>query len=153
MLTLICSIALKRHWKCFHHELTIICHLDFQQCRSCICCDNSHRSSNKVDEEGLELTFCRHVVSLASLNMFWGKSFLCTSCFCSFSLLPCMASPFICMDIACKYWPYLQRLCSDCPELQPLQNMRPFLSVGHAKSHDFKERLVLCSTLSNGLQY
>ncbi|KAA8577367.1 hypothetical protein FQN60_004510, partial [Etheostoma spectabile] len=33
---------------------------------------------------------------------------------------------FFCMDVACKYWPYLQRVCLDCPELQSLQNMRPF---------------------------
>lgn len=45
---------------------------------------------------------------------------------------------FFCMDVVCKYWPYLQRVSTNCPELQPLQNMRPFLSVVHAKAHDFK---------------
>ncbi|XP_039513391.1 uncharacterized protein LOC120468845 isoform X2 [Pimephales promelas] len=42
------------------------------------------------------------------------------------------------MDVTCKYWPYLQRVAKSCPELQHLLNMKPFLSVFHAKAHDFK---------------
>lgn len=45
---------------------------------------------------------------------------------------------FFCMDVTCKYWPYLQRVAKSCPELQHLLNMKPFLSVFHAKAHDFK---------------
>ena len=45
---------------------------------------------------------------------------------------------FFCMDVTCKYWPYLQRVIKSCPELQHLLNMKPFLSVFHAKAHDFK---------------
>ncbi|XP_052413701.1 uncharacterized protein LOC127958772 isoform X2 [Carassius gibelio] len=42
------------------------------------------------------------------------------------------------MDVTCKYWPYLQRVTKSCPELRHLLNMRPFLSVFHAKAHYFK---------------
>ncbi|XP_056328705.1 uncharacterized protein LOC130241019 [Danio aesculapii] len=42
------------------------------------------------------------------------------------------------MDVTCKYWPYLERVAKSCPELQHLLNMKPFLSVFHAKAHDFK---------------
>ncbi|XP_030596124.1 uncharacterized protein LOC115787509 isoform X2 [Archocentrus centrarchus] len=42
------------------------------------------------------------------------------------------------MDVTCKYWPYLERVTKSCPELQHLLNMKPFLSVFHAKAHDFK---------------
>ncbi len=42
------------------------------------------------------------------------------------------------MDVTCKYCPYLQRVAKSCPELQHLLNMKPFLSVFHAKAHDFK---------------
>ncbi|KAF4104369.1 uncharacterized protein LOC131554108 [Onychostoma macrolepis] len=42
------------------------------------------------------------------------------------------------MDVTCKYWPYLQIVAKSCPELQHLLNMKPFLSVFHAKAHDFK---------------
>ncbi len=45
---------------------------------------------------------------------------------------------FSCSDVACKYFPYLQRLSKNCPELQSLLDMRPFLSVMHAKAHSWK---------------
>ncbi|XP_034003930.1 uncharacterized protein LOC117496389 [Trematomus bernacchii] len=48
------------------------------------------------------------------------------------------SSMFFCMDVTCKYWPYLQRITKSCPELQHLLDMKPFLSVFHAKAHDFK---------------
>lgn len=48
------------------------------------------------------------------------------------------SAKFFCMDVMCKYWPYLQRMVKTFPELEPLLNMKPFLSVVHAKAHDFK---------------
>lgn len=45
---------------------------------------------------------------------------------------------FFCMDVACKYWPYLEKVTGKCPELKHLLKMKPFLSVFHAKAHDFK---------------
>lgn len=45
---------------------------------------------------------------------------------------------FFCSDVACKYFPYLQRVSKNCPELQSLLDMRPFLSVMHAKAHSWK---------------
>lgn len=45
---------------------------------------------------------------------------------------------FFCADIMCKYWPYLIKVCQACPELRNLLNMKPFLSVMHAKVHGIK---------------
>ncbi|CAL8311064.1 unnamed protein product [Gadus morhua 'NCC'] len=45
---------------------------------------------------------------------------------------------FFAMDVTCKYWPYLNKVAKSCPELQHLLDMKPFLSVFHAKAHDFK---------------
>lgn len=42
------------------------------------------------------------------------------------------------MDVTCKYWPFLNKVAKSCPELQHLLGMKPFLSVFHAKAHDFK---------------
>ncbi|XP_057182631.1 uncharacterized protein LOC130549429 isoform X2 [Triplophysa rosa] len=42
-----------------------------------------------------------------------------------------------CSDVACKYWPYLKRVVGHCPELRHLLNMRPLLSVMHAKAHEW----------------
>ncbi|KAA8578747.1 hypothetical protein FQN60_007901, partial [Etheostoma spectabile] len=44
---------------------------------------------------------------------------------------------FFCSDVVCKYWPYLQRVVDHCPELEDLLNMRPFLSIMHAKAHSW----------------
>ncbi|XP_051277243.1 uncharacterized protein LOC127375264 [Dicentrarchus labrax] len=47
-------------------------------------------------------------------------------------------STFFCMDVACKYSPYLEKIIRSCPEFKHLLEMKPFLSVFHAKAHDFK---------------
>ncbi|XP_058617795.1 uncharacterized protein LOC131531206 isoform X1 [Onychostoma macrolepis] len=96
----------------------------------------SQKSSGKTDEEGLELAVCRHGVLLRALNMFRGEIF-------AYLLylqkqMACKQVTFFTMDVACKYWPYLRRVTEKCPELQDLLTMRPFLSVFHAKAHDFK---------------
>ncbi|KAL2102430.1 hypothetical protein ACEWY4_001598 [Coilia grayii] len=95
----------------------------------------SRKASGKTDEEGLELAVCRHGVLLRALNMFRGEIFAYP-----LYLQQQMASKaitFFAMDVACKYWPYLQKVAEKCPELQHLLDMRPFLSVFHAKAHDF----------------
>ncbi|KAK5884237.1 hypothetical protein CesoFtcFv8_018080 [Champsocephalus esox] len=45
-------------------------------------------------------------------------------------------------DIACKYWPYLEKVAKTMPELRPLLSMQPFLSVMHAKAHSTKCEIV-----------
>ncbi len=98
--------------------------------------ETSQRSASKVDEEGLELAVCRHGVLLCALNMYRGEIFAYP-----LYLQEKLASrqiTFFCMDVTCIYWPYLQRVAKSCPELQHLLNMKPFLSVFHAKAHDFK---------------
>ncbi|KAK2836800.1 hypothetical protein Q7C36_014669 [Tachysurus vachellii] len=98
--------------------------------------ETSQRSASKVDEEGLELAVCRHGVLLCALNMYRGEIFAYPP-----YLQKWLASrqiTFFCMDVTCKYWPYLQRIAKSCPELQHLLNMKPFLSVFHGKAHDFK---------------
>ncbi|XP_046705778.1 uncharacterized protein LOC124386164 [Silurus meridionalis] len=98
--------------------------------------ETSQKSSSKIDEEGLELAVCRHGVLLCALNMFRGEVF-------AYPLylqkkMACKPVKFFAMDVACKYWPYLKRVSERCPELQDLLSMKPFLSVFHAKAHDFK---------------
>lgn len=91
---------------------------------------------NKLDEEGMEVAVCRHGVLLRSLNMMRGEIF-------AYPLflqkeLTAKNVQFMCTDVICKYWPYLQRIVKDCPELSPLLDMKPFLSVMHAKAHSWK---------------
>ncbi|KAF3837912.1 hypothetical protein F7725_009680 [Dissostichus mawsoni] len=45
---------------------------------------------------------------------------------------------FFAMDVACKYWPYMEKAASVLPALQELTTMKPFLSVMHARAHATK---------------
>ncbi|KAK6296537.1 hypothetical protein J4Q44_G00326790 [Coregonus suidteri] len=44
-------------------------------------------------------------------------------------------------DVACKYWPNLQKVVQACPELEELLKMHPLLSVMHAKVHEWSREL------------
>ncbi|XP_034556273.1 uncharacterized protein LOC117824805 isoform X2 [Notolabrus celidotus] len=97
--------------------------------------ESSNKSASKVDEEGVEVAVCRHGFLLKALNMFRGEIF-------AYPLylqrqLASQNVQFFCSDVVCKYWPYLQRVVGHCPELQDLLNMRPFLSIMHAKAHSW----------------
>ncbi|KAK7901625.1 hypothetical protein WMY93_018394 [Mugilogobius chulae] len=99
--------------------------------------ETSKKSRSKIDEEGLEVAVCRHGFLLRALNHYRGEIF-------AYPLLlqkevsSISKVTFFCTDIACKYWPYLEKMAQKLPELQPLTAMRPFLSVMHAKAHTGK---------------
>ncbi|XP_016426838.1 uncharacterized protein LOC107754770 [Sinocyclocheilus rhinocerous] len=113
--------------------------------------DFSSKTSSKLDEEGIEVAVCRHGVLLRALNMFRGEIYayplylqkeLCTE-----------NATFFCADIVCKYWPYLIKVCQACPELRHLQNMKPFLSVMHAKVHGVKCEIKWSGSFQTGAAY
>ena len=91
---------------------------------------------DEVDEEGVEVAVCRHGFLLRALNMFRGEIF-------AYPLflqkdLSHLNIQFFCMDVVCKYWPYLRKVAEVCPEMKGLLNMHPFLSLMHAKAHSFQ---------------
>ncbi|KAG9278143.1 hypothetical protein AMEX_G5953 [Astyanax mexicanus] len=97
--------------------------------------ENSRKSASKIDEEGLEIAVCRHGVLLKALNMFRGEIY-------AYPLylhkeLSSANVTFFCSDVACKYFPYLEKVSKKCPELRGLLEMRPLLSVMHAKAHSW----------------
>ncbi|KAL1267089.1 hypothetical protein QQF64_002764, partial [Cirrhinus molitorella] len=97
--------------------------------------ESANKSASKLDEEGVEVAVCRHGVLLKGLNMFRGEIF-------AYPLylqkqLASQTVQFFCSDVVCKYWPYLQKVVDHCPELEDLLNMRPFLSIMHAKAHSW----------------
>ncbi|XP_067301005.1 uncharacterized protein [Pseudorasbora parva] len=111
----------------------------------------SRKTSSKLDEEGIEVAVCRHGVLLKALNMFRGEIYayplylqkeLCTE-----------NATFFCADIMCKYWPYLIKVCQACPELRNLLNMKPFLSVMHAKVHGIKCEIKWSGSFQTGAAY
>lgn len=95
------------------------------------------RRASKLDEEGLEVVVCRHGVLLKALNMYRGEIFA-YPLYLQKELQAATNGQFYCTDIACKYWPYLEKLAVSMLELRPLLQMRPFLSVMHAKAHSTK---------------
>ena len=105
--------------------------------------ESSNKSASKVDEEGVEVAVCRHGILLKGLNMFRGEIF-------AYPLylqkqLASLNVQFFCSDVVCKYWPYLQRVVGHCPELRDLLNMRPFLSIMHAKAHSWMCEVIIAN--------
>ncbi|KAK0153141.1 hypothetical protein N1851_005188 [Merluccius polli] len=88
------------------------------------------RRASKLDEEGMEVAVCCHGFLLKALNMYRGEIFA-YPLFLQKELMPAKAQ-FFAMDVACKYWPYLEKAASVLPALQELTKMKPFLSVMHA---------------------
>ena len=94
--------------------------------------------SMKIAETGLCIAVCRHGLQLKSINMFQGEIFAYPMFLqYNFFFLPHM---YFCQDIVCKYWPYLQDVIQKCPDdehFQSIADQRPFLSVMHAKAHQW----------------
>ncbi|KAL7397175.1 hypothetical protein ABVT39_017999 [Epinephelus coioides] len=107
------------------------------------------RRASKLDEEGLEVVVCRHGVLLKALNMYRGEIFA-YPLFLQKELQATTKGQFYCTDIACKYWPYLKKLAASMMDLRPLLQMRPFLSVMHAKAHSTKCEIIWSSRNQEG---
>ncbi|KAF4094529.1 hypothetical protein G5714_024551 [Onychostoma macrolepis] len=84
----------------------------------------------------MEVAVCRHGFLLKALNMYRGEIFA-YPLYLQKELMPAKAQ-FFAMDVACKYWPYLEKAASVLPALQDLTTMKPFLSVMHARAHATK---------------
>ncbi len=81
------------------------------------------RRASKLDEEGLEVVVCRHGLLLKALNMYRGEIFA-YPLYLQKELQAATNGQFYCTDIACKYWPYLEKLAVSILELRPLLQMR-----------------------------
>nr|XP_033941668.1 uncharacterized protein LOC117448465 [Pseudochaenichthys georgianus] len=98
------------------------------------------RRASKLDEEGMEVAVCRHGFLLKALNMYRGEIFA-YPLYLQKELMPAKAK-FFAMDVACKYWPYMEKAASVLPALQELTTMKPFLSVMHARAHATKCEII-----------
>jgi len=91
------------------------------------------------DETGLCLAACRHAVILRAINMFQGEIFA-YPLFVVQDLAKHKQIKFVCQDVICRFWPWLQKireLLPSEPGVQATKEMKPFLSVMHAKAHDW----------------
>ena len=96
--------------------------------------ETAKKSGSKVDEGGVEVAVCRHGILFKALNIFRGEIFA-YPLFLQKEVALGHNIPYFCTDIMCKYYPYLQKVREAFPDLVPLLQMKPFLSVMHAKGH------------------
>ena len=94
----------------------------------------------------MEGAVCRHGILFKALNMFRGEIFA-YPLFLQKELAMAYKIQFICTDIMCKYYPYLQKVCKSFRELVPLLQNRPFLFVMSAKGHSGKCEVNIYSRL------
>lgn len=90
-------------------------------------------------ETGLCLAACRHAVLLKAINMYQGEIFAYP-----FYVIQSIAKQckidFVCQDVICRFWPWLAKvrpMLANEVGVQATAEMRPFLSVMHAKAHDW----------------
>ncbi|XP_046873039.1 uncharacterized protein LOC124465354 [Hypomesus transpacificus] len=95
------------------------------------------RRANKLDEEGVEVAVCRHGYLLKGLSMYRGEIFA-YPLYLQKELHATENIRFFAMDVACKYWPYLEKVAGVVSSLQGLLDMKPFLSIMHARAHATK---------------
>ena len=84
---------------------------------------------NTLDETGLEVATCRHVLAQKALNMFRGEIFGYSLFLIKNFMVP-RTVKFCFADVMCKLWPFI---CKNEPSLT--DKIRPALSVMHAKGH------------------
>ncbi|KAK5926611.1 hypothetical protein CgunFtcFv8_022169 [Champsocephalus gunnari] len=99
----------------------------------------SKKSGAQIDEEGIQVAVCRHGFLLRGLNHFRGEIYAYPM-FLQKEMSKKANVDFFCMDVRCRYIlrPYLNKIAEGLPEFMPLTEMRPFLSVMHAKAHTAK---------------
>ncbi|XDV13811.1 hypothetical protein PO909_002138 [Leuciscus waleckii] len=105
----------------------------------------------------MEIAVCRHGFFLRGLNMYRGEVFA-YPLYLQQDLASCHSVNFFCTDQMCRYWPYLQRVAGQFREFGRLLNMKPLLSLLHAKAHSAKceatpklERVIPLVKRYNGL--
>ena len=94
----------------------------------------SNSNFGTLDETGLVVAGCRHVLALKAVNMFAGEQYG-YALFLHKLLAESLKMSFIWQDIMCKYWPWLERVVTKLPELSHLLNSSKALSIMHAKAH------------------
>jgi len=90
---------------------------------------NSSRKMAKLDETGLDVATCRHVVAHKALNMFRGEIFGYPMYLIKHYMVQKQAK-FCFADVICKLWPFV---CKQEPTIKG--SILPALSVMHAKGH------------------
>ncbi|XP_014677256.1 PREDICTED: uncharacterized protein LOC106817122 [Priapulus caudatus] len=96
-----------------------------------------------LDETGLVVATCRHVIMQKAVNMHRGEIYA-YPLYLQENFCKPQDVNFVCQDVICRYWPWLAKCASRFPEFFPLlTEMKPFLSVMHAKAHTWSCQVCL----------
>uniref|UniRef100_A0A7M5UXB5 CxC3 like cysteine cluster domain-containing protein n=1 Tax=Clytia hemisphaerica TaxID=252671 RepID=A0A7M5UXB5_9CNID len=97
---------------------------------------NVTRKMAKLDETGLEVATCRHVMAKKAINMFRGEVFGYPYFLIKESMIP-NGTRFCFADVMCKLWPFMVRDDASIKE-----SIKPALSIMHAKGHSIECQVV-----------
>ena len=91
--------------------------------------------THNFDFHGLEIACCRYDLAQWAVNMFCVEIYKYgyANYICVHKMMPNNVE-YMWEDIICKYWKWAQNIPNNSMELQ---NMKPVLSVMHAKAHNW----------------
>lgn len=112
------------------------------------------KSMANLDETGIVIGGCRHVIAQKAVNMFRGEMYVCTyvgikslyklhflnrygySHYLHEKVFAPRGVQWLWEDIVCQYWPWAQNKSPMFPQSRAM-NMKPALSVMHSKAHSW----------------
>ena len=113
-----------------------------------------------LDETGIVIGGCRHVIAQKAVNMFRGEMYVCILICVSLILLVLFYSygyshylhenvfapqgvQFLWQDVVCQYWPWARGKSPLFPQSKAMK-MKPALSVMHGKAHSWHCQVNIC---------
>ena len=99
---------------------------------------NTLRKKKNLSETGLEIAGCRHSLAQKAVNMMYGEIYGYAHYLQKSYFIPKQVKYFW-YDVVCKFWPWLQK-----HDGESAKNMKPALSVMHAKAHSWSCQVGYC---------
>lgn len=87
------------------------------------------RRKKNLNETGLQVSVCRHGIAQRAVNMFQGELYA-YSLYLQRHHMQENSVQFMCIDIACKYWVWLEK-----HDRQLATIMKPIIGAMHSKKH------------------
>lgn len=122
------------------------------------------KSMPNLDETGIVIGGCRHVIAQKAVNMFTGEMYVCQNYFLCIGIISNngflnsygyshylhekvfapQGVQWLWQDVVCQYWPWAERKSPLFPQSRAM-DMQPALSVMHAKAHSWHCQVCICT--------
>ena len=100
---------------------------------------NKSKRKTHLDETGLEIAGCRHGLAQWAVNMFRGEIYGYANFIRVHKMIP-NSVEYMWENIICKYWKWAKSIPDNG---MGQQNMKPALSVMHAKAHNWSCQVLI----------